>query len=624
MNFRSLLSLFCAAILYPAISSAESSQYIVAFDDRMLKTLIATNKKALEASLKPILPSPNARRLATKTLTRYKSKVTKRLAKGKQKYLNLIDAKLLTLREGESVAQNSRVQYAVSTGLVKYVEPNVTLHTFGFNDPDLSKLWGISSPSDVDINGDEGWKTRFDTGDAVVAILDTGFDPGTADLKGNVWSNPGEIAGNGKDDDKNGYIDDVSGCDFITYEHGVNESCGAAPFHENDHGTHVAGTIGARANNGIGISGVAGQTQMISLAFLGANGSGSLADMVEAMSYAVQLKKDYKKSGGKKGANIKVMNASLGHSGGFLQSEFDAIEALGKADILLVAAAGNGGWDGWGDDNDRAPTYPASYNHENLIAVAAVGRSGNLTSFSNYGQSSVHVAAPGEAIYSTTLNNEYKSMSGTSMAAPHVAGAAAIIMGHKPEMPAWMVKQVLIASVKNSAVNQKLAGLNGKVSSSGMIDLKEALILSETNLDKPRVTSQPTDQSGFIKGKAAFRLSAIGAGPLEYSWAKDGAAINGATSAALSFSDLKASDAGFYTCTISNRYGTVTSNAVQLTVRENPPGDINGDGKIDLQDMIVMMTSLGKKGKGLAADMNRDGKVDLQDVQLLLVAMGRQ
>ena len=607
-----------------AQNTQNSNEFIFAFDHKLLRSLISKNKPALEQTLRPIVPSPRARMLATQTVTRLKRQMVRRVARGKQKHLRLIDAKLLTVRPGRKVKQTKRVEYAVNSGLIKYMEPNISLRTFATpNDPEYSRLWGLKSASGIDIAATTGWNIRTDSAAAVVAVLDTGIDPEHPDLRANMWRNQREIPDNQIDDDKNGYIDDVYGCDFITYEKGSNAYCGAKPFHENDHGTHVAGTIGARGNNGIGISGVAWKTQLMSLAFLGKDGSGKLSDMIEALTYAVEMKRAYNRSNGQRGANIRVLNASLGHTGGFLQSEYDAIKELGKADILLVAAAGNGGWLGIGYNNDSSPTYPASYDLDNLISVAAIGQSGNLTRFSNFGPNSVHVAAPGESIYSTVLKNNYRSMSGTSMAAPHVSGVAALIAGHKPSMPAWMIKQVIIASVKDGSANKSLAGLSGKILSGGLLDLREALLLSQTNLDRPRITGQPKDQKSYVKGKVSLTVNAIGEAPMTYEWHKNGRAYQTTKSGTLSFSSLSISDAGTYTCTVSNRHGKVTSSAAKLHVEQARQGDLNNDGVVNIFDMMVLMSNLGKSGKDLPGDLNKDGVVDLKDLHMLIVIMGQ-
>jgi hypothetical protein len=624
--------LFLSLFFFPVFSNIQAQsnvipgQYIYAFDDNLLKSLLSKNKTILEQTLEPLLPSARERVLATETVTRLKRKVIGRLGKGRQRYLSLINAKLFTSRDNTPL-DSEKLNYALQSGLIKYIDPNIKLSLFKTaNDPDLSKLWAVhnSKTDDVDINADDAWDISTTSGDAAVAILDTGFDPNTADLQGNVWKNSGEIPGNKIDDDKNGYVDDITGCNFTVYETGSNDYCGDKAFNNHEHGTHVAGTIGAKGNNGIGVTGIVWDTKLVSLAFLGDDGSGSLSDMVEAMEYAIALKTQYKNSGGKKGANIKVMNASLGHNDGFLQSEYDAIKALDKADILYVAAAGNGGWDGYGDNNDTNPTYPASYDLPNIISVAALSQSGSLTYFSNYGVNSTHIAAPGDAIYSTVFDNKYAAMSGTSMAAPQVSGVAALVRGHRPQMPAWMVKQVLIASAKTSSTVKSLSSLQLKVSSGGMLDAKEALILSEQNFDKPIITKQPADQKGFAKSKASFSVNVLGQPPFTYEWLKDGQSISGGNTASLGFSSLTAADAGSYSVTVSNSFGSVTSKSAQLTITENSRGDLNFDGAVNILDMVLFMTSLGKSGKNLPADMNGDGVVNLTDLSLFLAAFNGQ
>jgi subtilisin family serine protease len=271
-----------------------------------------------------------------------------------------------------------------------------------------------------------------------VGIIDEGYMYTHEDLAPNAGTNPGEIAGNGVDDDGNGYVDDVYGWDFAgnnnTVFDGVND----------DHGTHVAGTIGAVGGNGKGVAGVCWSVKLIDAKFLGTNG-GTTANAIKAVDYLTDLKTRH-------AINLVATNNSWG-GGGFSQALQDAITRAGNAEILFVAAAGNGGTDGVGDNNDATPSYPASYPNANVIAVASITSSGARSSFSNYGATSVDLGAPGSGIYSTlpkksrgTIVSSYGSYSGTSMATPHVTGAAALYAANHPGATAAQIKAAILGS----------------------------------------------------------------------------------------------------------------------------------------------------------------------------------
>jgi subtilisin family serine protease len=273
---------------------------------------------------------------------------------------------------------------------VRYAEPNWIYHATATtpNDPLFDSLWGLDNTGQVvngqagtaddDIDAPEAWDRSTGSASTVVAVVDSGVAPDHPDLAPNIWTNPGEIAGNSTDDDGNGKVDDVHGWDFVGNSND--------PWDYNDHGTHVAGTIAARGNNGVGITGVAWQASVMPVRVLNALGSGSNAAITDGFTYAA--------------ANgAKVVNASLGGPA-FSQAQADAI--ANHPSTLFVVAAGNGGADGIGDDNDGVtPTYPCNYTAANLICVAATDNTDTLAGFSNFGTTSVDLAAPGVDIEST-------------------------------------------------------------------------------------------------------------------------------------------------------------------------------------------------------------------------------
>ncbi len=313
---------------------------------------------------------------------------------------------------------------------VLYAEPNYLLHLdLTPNDPRFlsGELFGLGK-----IGAPTAWNTTTGSSSVVVGVIDEGIDKLHPDLQANIWTNPAEIAGNGVDDDGNGFIDDINGYNFAG-------NTGTIPAE--NHASHVAGTIGAVGNNSTGVVGVNWQVRLMSLRFIGGS-SGSTADAIRASNYARQMHDLWISSGGTKGANVRVLNNSYG-GGGFSQSFLDAINGLNQSGILFVAAAGNN--DNAPElDNEIVPHYPGSYNAPNVIAVAATDSDDALASFSHFGATSVQLGAPGVGILSTTANNTYSFFTGTSMATPHVAGAAALLLAQNPNLTVQQLKSLLI------------------------------------------------------------------------------------------------------------------------------------------------------------------------------------
>ncbi len=283
-------------------------------------------------------------------------------------------------------------------------------------DPLMSSLWGVTDEAGV--GAVSAWNTTNGSGDVVVAVIDTGIDYTHADLAPNIWNNPGEVAGNGVDDDGNGYVDDVRGINLA-----VNAPSIVDPMDGNQHGTHVAGTIGAVPGNGVGVRGVSGGVKLLPIKFMDAGGSGRLSDAIAAIDYMVDLKVN-------RGVNIRVANNSWG-GGGYSAALEDAIRRASDAGIVFVVAAGNSA-----ADVDLFPSYPASYDVNNIVSVAAIDQAQNLATFSNYGAESVDIAAPGVDITSTLPAQGYGALSGTSMATPHVVGTLALLFSAEPQISA--------------------------------------------------------------------------------------------------------------------------------------------------------------------------------------------
>ena len=356
--------------------------------------------------------------------------------------------------------------------------PNAPARTTGA-DPLFSKQWGMN-----DINVTNAWKFNPSGSEVVVAVIDTGVDYTHEDLAGNLWRNPSEIPNNGIDDDRNGYIDDVIGWDMIDNDNKPYDLAGSTldivlKGANPGHGTHCAGNVAAVGNNGKGIAGVAPEAKIMALRFIG-NEGGTTADAIKAIRYAVDN-------------GAKVLSNSWGSSGEDPkeatenQALRDAVQYAQDKGVLFIAAAGNGDQMGKGYDNDssKVPAYPASYPHDNIISVAAIDSSDNLGTFSNFGFTSVDIGAPGVKVFSTIVGSKYSdsigfslpgifemplaSWDGTSMATPHVAGAAALYWSAYPAKTWQEVKMAILSSAK------KTSTLNGKVSSGGKLNV-EALM----------------------------------------------------------------------------------------------------------------------------------------------------
>jgi subtilisin family serine protease len=335
---------------------------------------------------------------------------------------------------------------------VQYAEPDYIVHAISVpNDTFFNLQWGLNNTGqtingvtgvpDADIDAPEGWDVSTGDPNFVVAMIDTGTQWSHPDLSANIWTNPGEIPGNGIDDDGNGFVDDVRGWDFLDNDNNPDDGDG--------HGTHTAGTVGAQGNNGIGVAGVNWACKLMPLRFIGPFG-GTTSAAISCLQYAV--------------ANgAKVSNNSWG-GGGFSQGLFDAISNAGQKGHIFVAAAGNNG-----SNNDSSPFYPASYALDNIIAVAATTNTDGKASFSNYGATTVDLGAPGVDIASTYSGSQYVYLSGTSMASPHVAGVVAMVYARNPGFTYQQVRNQVLSTVR------PIPALAGITVTGGVVNLAAAL-----------------------------------------------------------------------------------------------------------------------------------------------------
>jgi subtilisin family serine protease len=345
----------------------------------------------------------------------------------------------------------------INSGNYEFVEPNWVLQVGSVpNDAKYTSgmLWGLNKSNEkngmIGANLEEAWRITTGSNEIKVAVIDSGIRYTHQDLKANMWKNPNEIPGNGKDDDGNGYIDDIYGINAMRK---TEVSRKGDPMDDNGHGTHVAGTIGAQANGGGEVVGVTWNVKLIALKSFGHNGKGCTEGAISCIDYAI--------------ANgAKVINASYGGPM-YSQAVHNAIKRAKDAGIFFVAAAGNDK-----SNNDEKAQYPANYNFDNVISVASITSSGFMSSFSNYGLKSVDICAPGSYIWSTDNENDtsYKIRYGTSMAAPHVSGVAALILSKEPTLTPSQLRKRLIDTV------QPLASLKNKTVSGGALDAYAALL----------------------------------------------------------------------------------------------------------------------------------------------------
>jgi uncharacterized repeat protein (TIGR01451 family) len=524
-----------------------------------------------------------------------------------------------------ALQKNPKVDYAEPNYLV---EPSATP-----NDPQYAQLWALKSAlSEIDIQAEAAWNVTTGSKSIVVGIVDTGVNYLHPDLAPNMWRNPG---GKGN-----------AACGAGTYGYNARaRTCD--PMDDHYHGSHVAGTIGAAGNNGLGVAGINWNVSLMALKFLGNidNSSGNVADAIAAIDFAIQARID--------GVNVRVLCNSWGGSP-FSKALLDIINKANEHDILFVAAAGNNA-----TDNDLTPHYPSSYQTLNMLAVAATDPNDQLASFSNWGANGVHLGAPGVGIYSTALGEGYVSLNGTSMAAPHVAGVAALVLAKTPAMTTAQLRSTLLES------GDPIKSLAGKTTTGRRLNAAKAVgapplpgfrialgpsaqLIQRGATATYSVTVQPVN--GFT-GPVALTVSGVPEGatatfspaststtstltvttssttPLGYSElsvAAEGGGLRRTTWAGLTAMGGTAPPASCPSFAMSARYDVGAATGVAL-------GDFNRDGRTDLasvsHDRNTLSVLLGHGNETFrapvayavgiapmavtAADLNGDGKLDL-------------
>lgn len=402
---------------------------------------------------------------------------------------------------------------------IKYIEKNkLRWRTDGIATPS-DPMWS-SQPEWRQIGVERAWRHTVGSYDVVVAVSDTGYLFNHPDLKNQVWTNTGEIAGNGVDDDENGFIDDVHGWDFVNKDND--------PHDDNGHGTHVAGIIGAEANNGVGIAGVSWRVRLMPVKFLSYSGYGDDIGAVDSILYSVNN-------------GARIINASWGASERS-PAITDAIAYAWANGVIMIAAAGNDG-----SSNDFKPHYPSNDAVPGIIAVAASTITSGLAYFSNFGRTTVDVAAPGVNIFSTYKDGHWKRLSGTSMATPMVAGVGALILAKAPGLSALDLKNAILNAVTPQSSFRDRCSTGGEINAE----------LAVSQLDQG---FQVWPSRVRLNQGESFQFSAFGAASA-VTWSTD----NGSVASINDKGELTASQTGKVTVTAKDSAGrTVSTRSVEI------------------------------------------------------------
>ncbi len=471
--------------------------------------------------------------------------------------LPLIGWQRVKLPDGMSLAAGE--SYYQKLSAVEYVQPNFYYHLLVTpNDPQFTStgMYGLTK-----IAAPQAWDLTTGNSAVVVADIDTGMRYTHQDLAANAWINPGEIAGNGVDDDGNGFVDDVNGWDFFFNDSNPIDDAGG-------HGTHTAGTIGARGNNALNVTGVNWNVKLMPIKIYSPNGTDTTSTMlVNAYNYITMMKN--------RGVNIRVTNNSYGgcnEACGYDQATKDALDAMGNAGILNVFAAGNSN-----TNNDTTPSYPVSYTSPSVLGVASSTSTDAKSSFSSFGLVTVDLAAPGSSILSTfnSSNTSTATLSGTSMATPHVTGAAALLSGFNQNLSVASLKATLLNNV------DVLANWNGLTKTGGRLNVFKALqnqtVCTFTTTDNFSVNASGTSIVSDVLSPTNCDYSVTS----NVNWITINAGNPGSGNMAFSFT-VQPNTGAPRSGTIKAGDQTVTINQSGVSVQiANKVLDFDGDGKTD-------------------------------------------
>jgi len=457
------------------------------------------------------------------------------------------------------------------------------------NDPMFPLQWGLAIT-----HTPKAWDITTGNSNVVVAILDSGINYLHEDLAANMWHNSGEIPGNGIDDDGNGYVDDEFGANMVDWN-GNPMDMGVGVYH----GTGIAGIIGGVANNGVGGAGMNWEIQLMGVRVLNTGDWMPLSSVIAGQNYVLAMRQ--------RGVNVRAVNISYGqgpvnNGWGYSQAEKDGIDALGAAGVIVVAIAHN-----FTEDIETTPLYPASYDSPNIITVAASTPSDRLADFTSWGRVHVDLAAPGAVTTNIVLvsgpgPNAYTFYwGGTSAAAPHVAGAVALLAAAYPNATVAELKAAILDTV------DVIGPFQGMMVTGGRLNVARALLHLRTN-QPPVMVAQPQSISAFRGGNASLAASAGGTPPLAYQWFRGSNLVAGATNALLTLTNLGASQTGLWVL-VSNAYGTATSFLAQLVVHPRSPSIVawgaKPHGQCDVPQGLVNVVAIAGgrwHGLGLCSD----------------------
>jgi subtilisin family serine protease len=483
------------------------------------------------------------------------------------------DSKTEVMKLGKRVSVKEAILRLRNQPGIKFVEPDYKVYKMATSTDSYfvnGGLWGMYGPTSAPTNpfgsnAAAAWAVdRTGSANVAVGVIDEGIQVLNPELNANMWVNPGEIAGNRIDDDKNGYVDDVNGWDFAgnnatVYDGGTLDQ----------HGTHVAGTIGARANNGNGVVGVNWNVKIISTKFLAANG-GTTSNAIRALDYLTDLKR-------RNVVNIVATNNSWG-GGGFSQALLDAINRGGDQNILFVAAAGNAG-----ANNNTTASYPSNYVCNNggarswdcVIAVAAINSTGAKSSFSNFGSTTVDIGAPGEAILSTVpVAPGWASFSGTSMATPHVTGAAALCESINPSLSASQIREAILNTKTPTLSMTGLTTTGGRLDINAMASYCATLAYVPLTLANPATVQ--TLPSGLPGTGYLQRIQTVnGTGQNKWSIAS-GSLPTGLTLLGGVISGTPTTSGTFVSNISVTDDSTILSTQVTIVIAALPPAPLSG------------------------------------------------
>lgn len=535
-------------------------------------------------------------------------------ASNSKDYANMVE-KVLDRQDVVSVQPNfSYRSMEITEPNDKYFPKQWALKNEGIGSYENQDGEAVQAEKGIDINALEAWDSFQSKGTVIVAVIDTGIDYKHEDLKNAMWTNTGEIPGNNIDDDGNGYVDDVHGWDFYHNDKSIcayNKKGQASSTDNDNHGTHCAGIIGATANNKVGVAGIASNVNVKIMAIKalgGANSGTTTAKLIRAIKYAMAMKAD-------------IINASWG--GSVKKSEDIALKKIIKrSGVLFVAAAGN---DGKNADTEKC--YPACYSTElnNVISVGALESDGTRATFSNYG-TSIDILAPGSQIYSTKVGG-YAYKSGTSMAAPMVAGVAAMLYAGKDHIYPSEVKKAILDSYRQlSSVSKKDASHPGIVDAYQAVQKRGTL---KEDKDAPNITELWSEYDGSIHIKVNDMGSA-GVSGIFYAKGSHGKGYfrHGARGNIVTKNEVVVKKSGIYTVFVKDNAGNEIAQKIRVTVDKKAPTiqasrKKNGNIELSVKDSVTGLDTVkytyGKqsksyftKGKGKNLKLNKSGKAILK------------